>query len=291
MPNENRDLWLVFNGEIYDHRLLRGELEGAGHTFSTDCDAEVILHGFEQWGLDVLRRVNGMFALALVDERRGEITLARDATGIKPLARVTGDRFAFASEAMALVAAGLSAGEVDEDALAQYAAFHYAPLPRTGIADVEQVEPGTALTRSRDGKERVVRWAPRRFESAGSERPVTLEELEQVLRAAVSRQLVADVEVGVFLSGGVDSSLIAAFAAESGARPRAFTIAFEGHGDSSAPADADLAEKVSARGLPALEHRGSPVGTHGSRVLHPWPELGLRELAGLLLQLDAVGAP
>lgn len=248
MPNECGDLWLVFNGEIYGHTALRSELESAGHLFGTDCDAEVVLHGFEQWGLDVLKRLDGMFALALVDERRREITLARDPTGIKPLVRATGERFAFASDALALVSAGLSRGEIDDRAIAEYAAFHYVPPPRTGIADIEQVEPGTALTRTGDGTERVVRWAPRRFDTPAAEAPVAVEELEEVLRDAVSRQLVADVEVGVFLSGGVDSSLVAALAAECGVRPRAFTIAFEGHGDYDEAARA--AQLARALGIP-----------------------------------------
>ncbi len=158
MPNENEDLWLVFNGEIYGHTALQRELESLGHRFRTDCDAEVVVHGFEQWGLDVFKRLNGMYALALIDERKHEITLARDATGIKPLVKTTGERFAFASDSMALVSAGLSRGEVDERAIAEYAAFLYVPPPLTGLADVVQVEPGTAITRSRDGSERTVRW-------------------------------------------------------------------------------------------------------------------------------------
>ena len=255
MPNENGDLWLVFNGEIYGHTMLRRELERSGHRFRTACDAEVVLHGFEQWGLDVFGRLDGMFALALVDERRREITLARDATGIKPLVRTTGERFAFASDALALVSAGLSRGEIDEAAIAEYAAFHYVPPPRTGISDLTQVEPGTALTRGSDGGQRVVRWAPRRFEGPAGETPVGVEALEEVLRRAVSRQLVADVEVGVFLSGGIDSSLIAALAAECGARPRAFTIAFGGHGDyDEAPRAALVAQEL---GMP---HRVETLG-------------------------------
>ena len=230
MPNEDHDLWLVFNGEIYGYGELRRELERAGHRFRTDCDAEIVVHGFEEWGLELFGRLNGMFALALVDERSGEITLARDASGIKPLVRTKGSRFGFASDALALVSAGLSAGEVDHNAIAEYAAFHYVPPPATGIADVEQVEPGTALVRTPDGSEKVHRWTRRRFDGPAGQQ-VEEEELNQALLDAVSRQLVADVEVGVFLSGGVDSSLLAALAVEVGARPRAFTISFRGHGD------------------------------------------------------------
>ncbi|HRV59537.1 MAG TPA: hypothetical protein P5138_02820, partial [Solirubrobacterales bacterium] len=117
MSNEDGTLCLVFNGEIYGYMDLRRELERAGHRFATDCDAEVVLHGFEEWGPDLFPRLNGMFALALVDSRRNEITLARDRSGIKPLVMTTGPRFAFASDAMALVSAGLSAGEVDRESV------------------------------------------------------------------------------------------------------------------------------------------------------------------------------
>ena len=248
MPNESEDLWLVFNGEIYGHAELRRELEAAGHRFGTTCDAEVVVHGFEQWGLDVFKRLNGMFALALVDERRQEITLARDAIGIKPLVKTTGEHFAFSSDALSLVSAGLSRGEVDEQAIAEYAAFHYVPPPLTGIADIVQVEPGTALTRARDGSEETIRWAPRYFDTPAPDAPVRNEELNEVLLDSMSRQLVADVEVGVFLSGGVDSSLIAALAVEVGARPRAFTVAFAGHGDYDEAARA--AQLAQALGIP-----------------------------------------
>ena len=113
MANESDNVHLLFNGEIYDHEALRRELESRGHRFRTHCDAEVVLHGYEQWGAGVFPRLNGMFALAIVDERSGDVLLARDRLGIKPLVRTTGPRFAFASDAIALVQAGLSDGEID----------------------------------------------------------------------------------------------------------------------------------------------------------------------------------
>lgn len=231
LGNEDGTLWLLFNGEIYDYRLLRAELEGLGHRFNTNCDAEVVLHAYEQWHLNGLARLNGMYALAIFDERRDELVLARDPLGIKPLVRTTAGRLAFASDATALVSAGLSAGEIDREALEEYAAFHYVPHPRTGIRGIEQVSPGTAVRRRADGSERAFRFAPRPFEGPAPREPVALEELDAALRRSVKRQLVADVEVGVLLSGGIDSSLLLAYAAAQGARPTAFTIGFEGHGD------------------------------------------------------------
>jgi asparagine synthase (glutamine-hydrolysing) len=232
MPNEKRDVWLLFNGEIYGYGRLRRELEGRGHAFATGCDAEVVVHAYEEWGIDSFRRLNGMFALALLDERAGRLVLTRDRFGIKPLVRRLGAPFAFASDAMSLVRAGLSEGQIDLEAIEEYAAFHYVPPPRTGIADIGHVEPGTAVVRRFDGCEQTVRWAPSEVWGTAEEGPPpSVEELDAAFSAAVGRQLVADVPVGIFLSGGVDSALLLSYAAEFGARPMAFTIAFPGHGD------------------------------------------------------------
>jgi asparagine synthase (glutamine-hydrolysing) len=239
MPNEAGDLWLLYNGEIYNHAELHSQLERLGHRFRTRCDAEVIVHGYEEWGDGVFGRLNGMFALALVDERREEIVLARDRFGIKPLMRTTGSRFAFASSASALLHAGLCRPDVDEQAVREFLALHYVPPPHTGLAEVEEVAPGTLVRRSRDGHERSVRWASPPLAEPGE--PVSADAVEATVGEAVGRQLVADVEVGVFLSGGIDSSLVLSFAAEHGARPQAFTLSFPGHGDydeSSAAAEA-----------------------------------------------------
>ena len=233
MSNEQGNVWLLFNGEVYDHRALFRELSSLGHHFTTNCDAEVVLHGYEEWGIDVFRRLNGMFAIALLDERSGELVLARDPLGVKPLVRTTAPPFAFGSDATSLVRAGLSAGEVDEQAVAEYALFHYVPPPATGIRGVVQVEPGTAVVRRANGSVRTERWAEPPFSAPATqaESAESLDRLDAALSRAVSRQLVADVPVGVLLSSGVDSSLVMAYAVAAGARPRAFTIAFPGHGD------------------------------------------------------------
>jgi asparagine synthase (glutamine-hydrolysing) len=231
MQNESGDVHLVFNGEIYDHEVLRKELEARGHRFRTRCDAEVVLHGWEEWGVDVFPRLNGMFALAILDERSGDIVLARDRLGIKPLVRTTGSRFAFSSDAIALVEAGLSSGEIDLAALRSFVAFQYVVPPATGIADVIQVPPGTAVCRRRDGTEREVLWAETPFSRARSDGAATVDEANEALLDAVRRQLIADVEVGVFLSGGLDSTLVLSAAAALGARPQAFSLGFAGQGD------------------------------------------------------------
>jgi asparagine synthase (glutamine-hydrolysing) len=230
MTNEAGDLLLVFNGEIYNHKDLRDTLLRRGHGFATQCDAEVLIHGYEEWGSGVFSRLSGMWAAGLCDCKSGELLLARDPLGIKPLVRTTRGRFAFSSDVLSLVMAGLTAGELDRAALNEFAAFHYIPHPLTGIVGVEQVEPGTLVRRMPDGTETVERWASRPFESLSYAGPVGWEEAENVLRGAVIRHLQADVPVGIHLSGGLDSALILHYAVEAGARPTAFTIGFAGHG-------------------------------------------------------------
>jgi asparagine synthase (glutamine-hydrolysing) len=252
MLNESRDLALLFNGEIYNFQELRAQLGRSRHEFATDCDAEVLVHGYEEWGLDLFSRLNGMFALAIADQRKRELVLARDRLGIKPLVRTTKGRFAFASDAMTLVRAGLAEPQVDLDAVRDYATFHYVPPPRTGVAEVLALEPGTAVVRSDAGHERVVRWAKPVFggESSGE----SVGSLETALRAAVKRQLVADVDVGVLLSGGIDSSLVLAYAVDAGARPTAFTLGFPGSGDY----DESQAARRTAKTL-GVEHVVAPL--------------------------------
>jgi len=250
MANERNDVHLVFNGEIYDHAVLRRDLEGRGHRFRTNCDAEVVLHGYEEWGIDVFPRLHGMFAVAIVDERNGDVVLARDRLGIKPLVRTTGRRFAFSSDALALVEAGLSNGDVDLAALRGFAAFHYVPPPATGIADIREVSPGTAIRRRRDGTEEEIGWAEPPFAAAAPEHAPTVDQAEEALLTAVRRQLVADVDVGVFLSGGLDSMLVLTAAAALGARPQAFSLGFAGQGDYD---ETGAASRV-ARRLGVLHH-------------------------------------
>jgi asparagine synthase (glutamine-hydrolysing) len=230
MTNESGDLALLFNGEIYRHDLLRAELRARGHTFKTACDAEVIVHAYEEWGHDAFARLDGMFALALVDVRRHALILTRDALGIKPLVYASAHNFAFASDAMALVAGGLSAGEPDREAVQALLAFGYVPPPATGMRDLRQLEPGTSLTVDARGSTVNARWRTRPF-ATSPRKQVTTHDLGAALDRSVAAQLVADVPVGVFLSSGLDSSLILESAIRAGARPTAFTVGFRGHGD------------------------------------------------------------
>ena len=228
MPNESGDTWLLFNGEIYNHPNLRRDLESRGHSFRSRCDAEVIVHGYEEWGDDVFPRLNGMWAVALVDQRKSELVLARDARGVSRRVRTTGERFAFSIRGDGLGRRRLSAGHIDHDAVAEYTAFHYVPPPATGLDDVEQVPPGTLVRRFADG-----RIQSENGHHACSQR-TAVPRVDRGGRSdassAVERQLRADVAVGV-LSGGIDSALLLAQAVDLGHRPAAFTVGFESAGD------------------------------------------------------------
>lgn len=250
IPNETEDVWLLFNGEVYNHEQLREELHGRGHSFRTRCDAEVVVHAYEEWGAAAFGRLEGMFALAILDERQGRIVLARDRFGIKPLVRTTSGPFAFGSDAMALVRAGLSTGAIDDTAIRDFLTFLYVPPPRTGIADLVQLQPGIAVIRDFDGTEEEMTFAENPFNTSGGGTEYADAEsiVDEALAAAVKRQLVADVDVGLLLSSGVDSALLLSYAVEAGVSPRAFTLSFSGHGDyDEAPAAAALAH---AYGVP-----------------------------------------
>jgi asparagine synthase (glutamine-hydrolysing) len=208
---------LVVNGEIYNYRALAEELRTAGHLFRSRSDSEVLAHAYDAWGLDFLDRVDGMFALALWDGVAERLVLARDRIGEKPLyhARVR-DTLLFASELTALLASHQIERRLDADALAAYLALEYVPAPASLIAGVTKIEPGTALVLER-GTARVHRYwrlvADRvRRMSYGD----AVAQLRGLLDRAVHERLVSDVPLGVFLSGGIDSSTVAALAARHG---------------------------------------------------------------------------
>ena len=222
--NENRSLVLVFNGEIYNYRELRRQLIAAGHAFSTQGDAEVVLHGFEQWGEGVLDRLRGMFAFALYDTATGELFCARDAFGIKPLYyAVEGGRILFGSEIKGLLAHPNARRSLNERRLAHWLCMEYLPDEETLFEGVRKLSAGHWL-RWRDGHATCGRWfAPRFVPDAGRSLEETAEAIEVALRESVAAHAIADVDVGCFLSAGVDSSLVAREAARI-MEARTFTI-------------------------------------------------------------------
>jgi asparagine synthase (glutamine-hydrolysing) len=244
--NEDGTVHVVQNGEIYNYRELRRELAGRGHTLRTESDTEVLVHLYEDLGTAFAERLRGMFAVAVWDERRRRLVLARDRFGIKPLFYGRPDgagTLAFASELTALALASESRPELDPAALEAYLAFNSIPAPLSIFAGHHKLPPGHALV-AEEGAIRVERFA-RPAPLAAPEllrdsTPALTNELLSRMRDSVRAHLIADVPVGVLLSGGIDSSLITALAAgEAGAGLRTFSIAFrERTFDESARAEA-----------------------------------------------------
>ena len=226
IANEDGSIHVVQNGEIYNYRELRVDLERAGHRFRTRGDTEVLVHLYEEDGLDFARRLRGMFAIAIWDARARRLVLARDPYGIKPLYYRGSAELAFASELRAL-----PRGEIDLDALEAFLAFNAVPAPLSIFRDVRKLPPGHLLVW--DGRDaeirRFARPAPTDAAAVRREDEAALaEELRRRLRDSVRAHLVSDVPVGVLLSGGVDSATLAALAAtESGEQLRTFSIGFE----------------------------------------------------------------
>jgi asparagine synthase (glutamine-hydrolysing) len=227
LANEDGTVTVVQNGELYNYRELRRELERAGHRFRSHGDTEVLAHGYEEWGDGFAGRLRGMFAAAIWDARRRRLVLARDRYGIKPLYyRAAEGALEFASELRAL-----PRGPIDLDALEAFLAFNCIPDPLTIFAGIGKLPPGHLLVWE-DGEARLERYArpapaPAHGLREGDEAELA-EELRARLRDSVRAHLVADVPVGVLLSGGIDSCALAALAAAETAEPlRTFTIGFE----------------------------------------------------------------
>ena len=223
---------VVQNGEIYNHAELRAQLVSRGHAFRTRCDTEVLAHAYEEWGDAFLRRLRGMFALALWDRERQRLLLARDRFGIKPLFyAVNGGRIAFASELTALACAPWISRDLDPDAVEAFLTFNSIPAPLTAYRAARKLRPGHLLD-WREGRSRLERYsrpapAPAGAERTGRARDLALEVRER-LRDSVRAHLVSDVPVGVLLSGGIDSSALVALAAQHSTAPVAtFSIGFE----------------------------------------------------------------
>ncbi|MDB5296349.1 MAG: asnB 3 [Phycisphaerales bacterium] len=229
LANEDGTVVTVFNGEIYNYRELRAELEGQGHRFATNSDTEVLVHGWEQHGPAVCDRLRGMFAFAVWDDRQQTLFAAVDPLGKKPLYwTALGGVLRFGSELKALMADPALPREVDPDAVNLYLHLGYVPHPWTILKDVQKLPPGHRLT-VRDGRVTVDRYwdVPRRPTYAGSFDDAC-RELRSLVTDAVRRRLVADVPLGAFLSGGVDSTIVVGLMSELLDRPvRTFTIGFD----------------------------------------------------------------
>lgn len=250
MLSEGGRVALVHDGEIYNRRELRRELERHGHRFRSHTDTEVLLRGYQQWGAGMVPKLNGIFTFAVWDEDRQRLLLARDRFGVKPLYYHLGDsgRLMFASEVKALLAAGCPVGDPDPAALHRFLTFLWVPGPATMFPRVLKLMPGRRLIWE-DCRVSIERYWRPSFAPRPTTSVVAATELRRRLEDAVSRQLTADVPVGVFLSGGLDSTALTALATRARRAPlKAYTIRFRGR-DASLEQSSDDARyaRVAAR--------------------------------------------
>ena len=212
MSDQQESIWVVFNGEIYNFKELRSELESYGHVFRTNSDTEVIIYGYKQWGDEVLDRLNGMFGLAIWDARGKRLLLARDPFGIKLIYyKIEGNRLNFGSEVRAVLQGIQEKAEVDPTSLNLFLRYRYTPSPHTLFKGVQKLPPGAKLVVER-GAYKVSRWyrsKPTPFLPVKSDNEAK-EELLTLYRKSVERHLISDVPVGLLLSGGIDSGLLLA---------------------------------------------------------------------------------
>jgi asparagine synthase (glutamine-hydrolysing) len=231
MTTPNGRYAMVYNGEIYNFQELRSELTAIGHAFVSRSDSEVLLHAFAAWGLGALRRLNGMFAFAIWDRERQVLTLVRDRFGVKPIYWVDcAGTFLFGSEIKAILAHGAMSAEIDREGLAEYLSFQNFFTDRTLFRSIRllpqgcyiQIKPGTDPVRA-------VSYWDYHFEEpdAPQSQEFYLEGLDHLFQQAVSRQLISDVEIGSYLSGGIDSGSITALAGRQLPWMRTFTVGFD----------------------------------------------------------------
>jgi asparagine synthase (glutamine-hydrolysing) len=231
MSDESGSVWVVFNGEIYNYKELAAELKGKGYSFRSSSDTEVLVHGYREWGRELFRRIDGMWALALYDKKAGELILSRDSAGMKPLYYYRGNgRLYFASELNALSPLLPASARREPRALKRFLAHGYIYGEGTVYEGIRAVPPATALVVSlADLSFSPLRTyeAPRKSSWRGG-MPEAVREFERLFADSVAATLQADVPVGLFLSGGIDSSIVGRTLRAQGARLQAFTVGFEG---------------------------------------------------------------
>ncbi len=229
-PLYDRDetVWVVGNGEIYNHRQLRSQLEAKGHRFTTGSDIETILHGYKQWGLGVFDRLNGMFGVAIWDDRNNRLLLARDHLGVKPLYyHDDGTRIRFGSELRSIDADSSIPRRLDNDGARLFLHFGYLPAPHTLLAGFRKLPAGHLLISDENGSEVQRFYHPTQQVNSGRSVDEVTEEYDALVQRSVERQLISDVPVGLLLSGGVDSAMVLASAQRASASPiDTFTVGF-----------------------------------------------------------------
>jgi asparagine synthase (glutamine-hydrolysing) len=293
LDSEDGQVTAIVNGEIYNHRELREGLERRGHRWATGSDSEVVVHAYEEHGVDCVRHLNGIFAFVIWDERRRRLVAARDAFGVKPLYWWTdGRRLAVASEIGAILAAGLTRARVDPVALDHYLACRFVPAPRTLFDGISKLGAAQTMVVEAGGEPRIASWRQPPGASLDAGDDELADQLAERYADAVERQMMSDVAYGAFLSGGVDSAaIVAAMKLRAPEPPTTFTIGFPGHGD--VLDERDLAAETAR--IVGTDHRDTAMDQTGflEELARSVPRLeepcGIPS-AGALLQLSRFAA-
>lgn len=245
MSNETQSVWIIYNGEIYNYKILRKELMDKGYAFKSNSDTEVVLHAYEEWGHLSIEQLNGMFAFAIFDKKKKELFIARDRLGIKPLYYAHySDFFCFASEIKAILCYPRIQKTIDIQALDQYFSYMVIPHPKTIYKDINILEPGHTLTISFDFVKKTKYWdlneqylkVVESWNRDNAEMTISRKKVEEYyidevikrLKKSVKMRMISDVPLGIFLSGGVDSSLVLALMSELSTEPvKTFSVGFE----------------------------------------------------------------
>ncbi|MBF0436403.1 MAG: asparagine synthase (glutamine-hydrolyzing) [Magnetococcales bacterium] len=246
LTNEDRTLWVVFNGEIYNFKQLTGELKTRGHHFSTQCDTEVLLHLYEEYGMEMVHHLQGMFAFALWDQKQRVLFAARDRFGEKPFFYHHNPRFfLFGSAIRAITAHGGITVSPDWSAIDHYLTHQYVPSPLSAFQGIAKLPPGHLLLLEGNGTLTIRRyWSPEPRVPSGATITELRAELLRRIRESVRLRMVADVPLGALLSGGIDSGTVVALMAEASSRPvQTFSLGFAGQGASELPFARMVAER------------------------------------------------
>jgi len=268
--NESRDVLSVFNGEIYNFKTLQNELRNKGHKLLNESDSEIIPHLYEEYGVDFPKKIQGMFAIALFDEKNEKLILVRDRLGKKPLwYSAEKDYFVFCSEIKGLLEYGVSK-EINDAVIPEYLEFGYINAPSSVFKSIEQVKPATVMVWEKNNLSESTYWRPEDVERSGFSWNDTVESAKSLLQESVRDRLISERPLGVFLSGGIDSSLVAALAKKEIGQIQTFSIGFSENEFDESPYARKVAELLGT--------------SHHQETVTPNPEILVQEVAAVLDQ-------
>lgn len=272
MSNAQQKFWVVYNGEIYNYRELRHQLQAKGHKFRSQSDTEVLLHGYQEWKTTCWERLDGIFAFGLYDQEQRTLYLVRDHLGVKPLFfRRVGSCLLFASEPLALLGPAWPAPQVEPTDLDLYFTYNYLAAPHSGLKGLQQLPPGSCLEVKATGQRLSTFWRPT-YGQPEPWSPSLAQRLYKLIQSSVASQLVSDVPVGLFLSGGLDSYAVALGAFDNGRHLPCFTLSF---------AEPRFDESRAVADYLAL------LGGQGEKVAFAWNEQEIQATLAAMGELSA----